>query len=89
MGTDSLNNYKIYIRIDEEWKPLPGLQNVAVIDFDGECKQEVSKVSNLSKLPITSLSMRVYRGVYRKIRKWVTFPLYDFEKGERLWQTKL
>lgn len=44
MGTEQHGDYDAYIRINGEWKPLPGLQNVAVIDFDGECKQEVSKV---------------------------------------------
>lgn len=44
MGTEQHHDHVAYIRIDGEWKPLPGLQDVAVIDFDGECKQKVSKV---------------------------------------------
>lgn len=44
MGTEQHGDYAAYIRIDGEWKPLPGLQDVAVIEFDDECKQKVSKV---------------------------------------------
>lgn len=44
MGTEQHNDYVAYIHIDGEWKPLPGLQDVAVVEFDGECKQKVSKV---------------------------------------------
>lgn len=44
MGTEQHGDHVAYIRIDGEWKPLPGLQDVAVIEFDDECKQKVSKV---------------------------------------------
>lgn len=45
MGTEQHNDYDTaYICIDGEWQPLHGLQDVALIGFNDECKQKVSKV---------------------------------------------
>lgn len=57
MGTEQHNDHVAYIRLDGEWKPLPGLQDVAVIEFDDECKQKVSKVRKVINFSKTFLKI--------------------------------
>lgn len=47
MGTEQHNDCVAYIHIDGEWRPLPGLQDVTMIEFGDECKQKVSKVKKV------------------------------------------